>query len=243
MRWPASNSGVHRKLLFGFLTGALLLVAMAFLSLVVIRQMNDRTTELDHAQVKASRAQKMLYAVTAQSHYRAMALLVPEMGTKYNGQVEDAKATFVHLLDLMEQAEPANAGFYEGVRNVNAQYAASGRKVLALFQKGGSKNIQAAIDVHIAEEHRISHVLEDSMTGLIAKAQHDMDLAQVDLRNRHIFFTRMVIAFSATSVIVALVLGFVLSWAFILPVRKMERALAEITAGNFDQHVEVPEPR
>ena len=48
------------------------------------------------------------------------------------------------------------------------------------------------------------------------------------------------IAFSAVSVIVAVLLGFVLSWAFILPVRTMERALADITAGNFGQRVEVP---
>ena len=67
MRWPALIRACTGRLLFGFLTGALLLVAMAFLSLVVIRQMNDRTTEADHAQVKASRAQKML-TVTAQSH-------------------------------------------------------------------------------------------------------------------------------------------------------------------------------
>ena len=74
------KAGVHSKLLFGFLTGAMLLVAMAVLSLVVIRQMNDRMVELDEAQVKAGRAQDMLYAVTAQSHYRAMALLLRERG-------------------------------------------------------------------------------------------------------------------------------------------------------------------
>ena len=87
------KAGVHRKLLFGFLIGALLLVAMALLSLLVIRQMNDRMIELDDAQVKAGRAQEMLYAVTAQSHYRAMALLLPDDAATYNGQVEEAKAT------------------------------------------------------------------------------------------------------------------------------------------------------
>src|SRR5690348_5774945 len=71
------NSGVHRKLLFGFLAGVLLLVAMGGLSLVVISQMNERMEELNRAQLKSSRAQEMLYAVTAQSHYRAMALLIP----------------------------------------------------------------------------------------------------------------------------------------------------------------------
>ena len=48
------------------------------------------------------------------------------------------------------------------------------------------------------------------------------------------------IGFSGVSVLLALLLGFVLSWAFVLPVRKMERASAGITAGDFAQHVEVP---
>ena len=64
------KAGVHRKLLFGFLTGALLLVAMALLSLLVIRQMSDRMVQLDASQLKEERAEEMLYAVTAQSHYR-----------------------------------------------------------------------------------------------------------------------------------------------------------------------------
>ena len=78
------------------------------------------------------------------------------------------------------------------------------------------------------------------MRTLIATANEDMAGAQTDFRSARDLFTGMVIAFSAASVIVALMLGFVLSWAFILPVRKMERALADITAGNFDQRVDVP---
>ena len=78
------------------------------------------------------------------------------------------------------------------------------------------------------------------MRTLIETANADMASAQSDFRSARDLFTGMVIAFSAASVIVALMLGFVLSWAFILPVRKMERALADITAGNFDQRVDVP---
>src|SRR3954470_22887178 len=132
------KAGVHRKLLFGFLTRALLLVAMALLSLLVIRQMNDRMIELDDAQVKAGRAQEMLYAVTAQSHYRAMALLLREGADTYNRQVEDAKATFARLLDDLEQAEPTNRAFYEDVRTVNETYRQSGQKVLALMAQGST---------------------------------------------------------------------------------------------------------
>ena len=92
-RVPAS---VHVKLLFGFMTGAALLVAMAILSVVVIGRMNERVQDVDRLQVSTSRAQQMLYDVTAQSHYRAMALLTRD--GKYNAQVADAKASFTSLL-------------------------------------------------------------------------------------------------------------------------------------------------
>ncbi|HEX5097631.1 MAG TPA: ATP-binding protein [Acidimicrobiia bacterium] len=231
------KAGVHRKLLFGFFIGALLLIAMALLSLLVIRQMNDRRVELNDAQVKAGRAQEMLYAVTAQSHYRAMALLLPDDAVKYNGQVEDAKATFAGLLEDLANAEPDNAAFYDGVRSVNEDYRESGQQVLALIN---ADRTDEARDIHLNEEHPTSHKLEASMRTLIGEAKQDMADAQSDFRSAHDLFTKMVIAFSAASVIVALLLGFVLSWAFVLPVRKMEIALADITAGNFDARVEVP---
>ena len=231
------NSGVHRKLLFGFLIGALLLVAMGALSLVVIRQMNDRMVELNRAQLKATRAHEMLYAVTAQSHYRAMALLLPQDAARYNGQVEEAKTTFAELLAAMARAEPANAAFYAEVASVNQEYEASGQRVLERFRQG---DIAGATTLHLDEEHPTSHTLEASMRDLIATANEDMTRAQADFQDSRTFFTAMVVAFSATSVIVALLLGFVLSWAFIIPVRKMQRGLADITAGDFDERVEVP---
>jgi signal transduction histidine kinase len=231
------NSGVHRKLLFGFLAGALLLVAMGALGLVVIRQMNDRMVELNRAQLKATRAHEMLYAVTAQSHYRAMALLRTDLAAKYNGDVEKAKTTFAVLLDATARAEPAKAAFYADVRSVNEEYEASGQRVLERFQQD---DIPGAMSLHLEEEHPTSHKLEEYMRTLIRTADEDMTQAQADFQDSRTFFTAMVVAFSATSVIVALLLGFVLSWAFVIPVRKMQRALAGITAGDFNERVDVP---
>jgi len=231
------HSGVHRKLLFGFLTGALLLVAMGVLSLLIIGGMNDRMKELNHAQVKATRAQQMLYQVTAQSHYRAMALLITTDSSKYNSQVDAAKTTFSKLLDSMEQAEPDNADFYDNVRTINEDYRESGQRVLTLFE---NNDIKGATNVHLNEEHVISHKLENLLKPFITTAEQDMANARADFGSARTLFTRMVIVFSATSVVVALMLGFVLSWAFILPLRRTERALAAITAGDFAQHVDVP---
>src|SRR5262245_4193601 len=65
---------IHKKLLIGFLTGVALLVGMAILSLVFIGQMHERVREIDSQAERINVAQQMLYDVTAQSHYRAMAL-------------------------------------------------------------------------------------------------------------------------------------------------------------------------
>ncbi len=229
------DASVHRKLLFGFLTGAVLLVGMAILSLLIIARMNDRMTDIDGLQDKSSRAQQMLYLVTAQSHFRAMALLTED--DSYNVQIADAKRTFGELLEAMERADPAEASFFDEVRAANDEYAASSDAVLALYSAG---DLVAATALHIEEEHAVSHVLEAQMRTLIDSAGTEMMAARSAFQADRSLLTAMVIAFSAVSVAVALFLGYALSWAFILPVRKMERALAAITAGDFAQRVDVP---
>ena len=231
-RVPAS---VHLKLLSGFLAGALLLIAMAILSLVVIGRMNERVMDLDRLQEKTSRAQQMLYAVTAQSHYRAMALLTQD--DKFNGQIAGAKKTFSDLLDAMERDDPAGAQFYRDLRTANDTYSAASARVLALYEAG---DLTAASKLHLAEEHPDSHVLEASLHSLIASADQQITQAQAAFESDRTLLTTAVIVFSAVAVGVALLLGFALSWAFILPIRGMGRALAGITAGDLTQRVEVP---
>ena len=229
------DASVHRKLLFGFLAGALLLVGMAVLNIVVIGRMNERMTELSRLQDRTSDAQQMLYAVTAQSHYRAMALLTRD--DSYNAQIADAKKRFADLLDAMEASGPGDRDFLENVRTVNVKFGASSDTVLGLYRAG---DISGATRVHLAEEHTASHVLEAAMRTLIASADTQMSQARAAFDSDRALLTSTVVAFSAVSVIAALLLGFVLSWAFILPVRKMERALSGITAGDFSDRVRVP---
>ena len=229
------NIGIHRKLLAGFLAGALLLVGMAVLSLVVIGRMNERVSDLDRLQEKTSRAQQMLYAVTAQSHYRAMALLTHD--DKFNTQIADAKKTFSDLLDRMAQADQSDAALLQGLRTANDTYTAASARVLALYQAGDRTG---ATNLHLTEEHPISHVLEGTLRTLIGSANQQIAEAQAAFESDRSLLTTAVIGVSALSVVVALVLGFVLSWGFILPVRKMQRALAGITSGDFTPRVEVP---
>jgi signal transduction histidine kinase len=229
------NLSIHRKLLVGFLGGALLLVGLAVLSVIVIGRMNERVSDLDRLQQKTSRAQQMLYAVTAQSHYRAMALLTGD--DTFNTQIADAKLTFSALLDQMDQADATETDLLQRLRTANDEYTAASAQVLALYL---AKDLEGAKNLHLAEEHRISHILEASLKTLVGSANGQIVQAQAAFESDRALLTTTVVGFAALGVAVALLLGFVLSWGFILPVRKMQRALAGITTGDLNQHVEVP---
>ncbi|MDQ2941981.1 MAG: ATP-binding protein [Chloroflexota bacterium] len=229
------NASVHRKLLFGFLIGALLLVGMAILSLVVINRMNDRVVELNRLHDKATTGQQMLYLVSVQRHDRALALLTRD--AMHNTEMADAKASFVGLLAAMEQGDSADADLVRNVRTANDDFAASSARVSALYQSG---DFDGATKLHLADEHMTADVLEEQVRTLIGSIDQQMAQAQAAFASDREFLMAVVIGLSATSVGVAMLLGYLLSWAFILPVRKMERALAEITAGDLRQHVDVP---
>jgi signal transduction histidine kinase len=229
------NASVHRKLLVGFLVGALLLVGMAVLSLVVIGRMNDRVGRLNGLEEKASSAEQMLYLVREQSHDRAMALLM--MDNEFNSQMASARKTFSDLLDEIQRADPSDTVFYDRVRAANDAYASASAKTLALYDGG---DIAGATDLHMANELPASQALDASVQSLIDHANQEMADARAAFNSDRSLLTTAVIGVSALSVVVALILGFVLSWGFILPVRRMQRALAGITSGDFTQRVEVP---
>jgi signal transduction histidine kinase len=253
IRWT-----IHQKLLVGFMTGALLLVCMAVLSLVVIDQMNERVTALSAQAKRVDLARQMLYDVTAQSHYRAMAFLTPTKkpaaATAWNRKVDEKKADFLHQLAALEAADPQHASFYRKLSAANRKYARASAQVLAAFN---ANHRGLAERWHLNREHRDSHVLEDMLANcdlpssdnpcsaplhapFITVAQQAMTKAAGDFGSYRHRLREIVVAFSAVSVMVALVLGFLLSWAFLLPVKKMQGALAEITAGNLSHRMHVP---
>ena len=244
------NTSVFTKLLSGFLVGALLLLGMGILSLVVIARMSQRVEDLNVLQGEADLARQMIYGITAQSHFRAMALVCefvqlptsasPDDCTPYppwTDRIAEAKVAFLDHLDAIDEMSPAgNDEFFNRVREANDQFAGSSEKVLALYRAG---EIEPALDVHILEEHEVSHDLEDALEQLIAEAKQETAEATDAFESDRGFLKAMVGTFSGASLAVALLLGFVLSWLVIDPVRRMGQGMRRIAAGNFSQPVHV----
>ena len=230
------RASVHTKLLFGFLIGAFLLLVMAVLSLVVMDRMNERVKDLARLQDNANRVQRMVYLVTAQSHFRVMAFLTQR--DSYNSDIPLAKEEFDEHLDIVEAtSSQPKTEFFAKVRDDQDRFRDSGASVVAAYEAG---DIGLATDLHIDQEHKVSHDLEGAMWELMADTNQGMGEASAAFQADSNFLTNTVWAFSGVSLIVALLLGFVVSWAFVRPVRRIDQAVAAIAGGDFNQKVEVP---
>jgi class 3 adenylate cyclase/CHASE3 domain sensor protein len=227
---------VHTKLLAGFLVIAVLLLAMGITSILVIREMNQEAHQLIERQEQSDLARQAIYAVTSQSHYRAMALIT---GTdSWNDKIVTAKENFVaHLDELAATEDPEVQQAVEEMRSIDERFAAAGAEVLALYESG---DLEGALQLHIEAEHEISHELEDELNLLIGATEEQIGVASAELDSLHRFLLFAVGIFSGVSLLVALGLGAVLSWSVIRPVRKVDLALARIAGGDFGQQIEVP---
>jgi len=236
--WVAGiKATVHTKLLAGFMVVAVLLLSMGTLSIVVLGRLNRQVETLTALNKQASQARDMIYEVTSQSHYRAMALLKIE-DPIWTPKIYAAKAAFAaNLADMRTYGARSELPLLDDLETTNGRFAVSSERVTDLFLQGRTDE---ALKLHIAEEHNISHELEAYLNELITDSQ-DLVVAETEsfASNRR-FLTIAVATFSGVSLLIALTLGAILSWSLIRPVRKVDAALGLIAEGHFDEHVEVP---
>jgi signal transduction histidine kinase len=229
-RIPAS---VHAKLRAGFLFSALLLVVMAVASLAVQRHIASGVTELNLAQERLDVLRQMDYLVTAQSHYRTMSLLTRD--DSYVDSIAQAKADFSRLLAGIEPITPQSMrGVLARIVEADQRFAISGQQVLELYRAG---NVDDALRLHLAQEHPISHEIEQPMGLLLNQAEQEMESSRAAVDSDQRLLTGLFIGFSVVSLVTALLLGYVLSWSFLGPLWLVRGSLARIAAGRFDQHL------
>jgi signal transduction histidine kinase/CheY-like chemotaxis protein len=209
---------------------------MAVFSVIIINRLDQRSQDISRLQEKIDDTQQMLYAVTAQSHYRAMAFLTHD--NTFNDKVTNEKRIFSNLLSRVEALSgPDQAAFFQSVHDSNARYDAASAQVLARYQAG---DIAGATDLHLKQEHPISHELEAEMAHLLTDSYAAVKTAQNAFQADRTLLLTVDGGISVLSVALAMVLGFIFSWAIIQPVRKIDRAVAGIAAGDFRQRIEVP---
>ena len=231
------NATVHAKLLAGFLIIAVLLLAMGGLSVAVLNRVNHQVDTLTALNRQTDLARDMIYKVTGQMHYRAMALLNQD-DPSWDAKIVAAKAAFLtDLAAIRAFPEPDRASFFDNLEAINTTFAISSEQVTALSDTG---NTDGAFAMHLDREHPISHELEAELNSLITDSEQRVLAETAAFKSDRRFLTIAVASVSALSLLGALLLGAVLSWSLIRPVRRVDQALASIADGDFETRVEVP---
>ena len=228
--------GVHTKLLAGYLVGALLLLGMAALTVVVIARMSDQVEELSRLQGQVDTARLKANLISSQMHFRTLGLLTND--DSQNVKISDAQQQFAALIAKAESKGTAEeAEFFRKIRVVNDRFVAASVMALTQYELG---DLDEALRVHLEEERPIGAELEGAMVALVDDAKTQISDAMDEFNSDRRLLSTVGWAFSGISLATAVLIGFVMSLAFIRPVRKIDIALAKIAAGDFTRRVDVP---
>ena len=239
-RIPAS---VQIKLLAGFLGGTVLLLVVAYFTAIAIGRVSGRaSSQMIGGYTRLDRGRQMENEVNLQTQYRAVALLTGDP-TNAN-KIAELKQSFTEgiatLEDSLTVAPPAADSAFPPdlahIQDANARFVSADERVAAL-DLAGQKD--AALQLYLQEERPIADELAAATRSVWMRAAEFLVPYRFGNPAVMTLFTTAATIATWGGLALALVIGFFLSWAFILPVRRINRALAAIAAGDFHQHVSV----
>ena len=240
------------KLLVAFVSTAILLVVVGLLGLRVIAESNGRVQTLGDLQVRATA-------------YRGMQtyadLLHTMVGLRAGGSDASTWAgstpltpTSLAAIDEAIIASPlsrlenttdlASLGFTPApdelssvrrIRDDYQQFSGAIQAILRLDQTATPSQAtpqQGAIDA-------LAYDLVDATGQLVTKTQDETATKIAENQSSYADSQRLFVAVAIGSVMLALLLGSILSWSLIGPIRRMQAQLAGIAAGDFSRHVDV----
>ena len=229
---------VQTKLLAAFLTIAGLLIVLGAVGLQVLNGVNGRTEELITLQRKIAAYHQVQHDTTNQLYSISTALLLQD------DRMLDAALRqlnqFGYDLDRMEFVAEDEAELLGEVRKEYDRFTVTVTRVVDVIRAGRTAE---ARDMQLAEIVPLADRLERMTNQLVNIAEADM-VAAIDATGRTYRTSRIiVIAFALGSLLLALGLGYVISWSLVAPVREIEARLRQIAAGEFGQRVDRRQPR
>ena len=235
VRWVAGiRASVHTKLLAGFMVVALLFVAMAGISLLTIVSATRQAQLLDAAHEQVSWAQQGEQALARQMHYTDLALL--SQSEAAIAKILRENNRFNDMLAKLEALGTTEQGLLEQIRTSQDEAMGVVADMANAIRDG---KIGAVTGQLLQRQER----LDDEITSRVGRLVEAERTRMTRLRDsvsaankRSLILTS---AFAVTAVVLALFCGFVISWSFILPVRKAQRFLDQVAAGNFGRHISV----
>jgi len=225
---------VQAKLLAAFLTIAILLILVGAVGLRVLTGVNERTEELIKLQRKIEAYRQVQHDTTSQLYSVSSALLSSDDATlsstlrqlnQFGYDVDRLQFVAKDEVELLARFRQSYDEFVEivthAVELIRTGHASEAREMQA---------VQAA---------PLADRLERLTNQLVNKSEADIVAGIETSKQAYESSQWIVIAFALGSIILALALGYTISWSLINPVKAIEARLNQVAAGNFTHRVEV----
>jgi signal transduction histidine kinase len=226
---------VHAKLLTAFFAIVVLLIMVGAAGLQTLNAVNRRADDLVQLQRKIAAYRQLQHDTTGQLYSVASALTVPEEQT--------LEATLRQLnqfgydLDRLQFVARDEVELLDRVRDDYERFIAVVTRVIELIRAG--RTVQGR-ELQLAQAAPLADRLERLTNELVNKAEADM-VASIDAaHDAYVNSRSVVIAFGVGSIVLALGLGYVISWSLIGPVQQMNARMNAIASGDFTGRVQVP---
>ncbi len=225
---------VQTKLLAAFLTIATLLVITGAVGLRVLSGVNERTEELIKLQRKIEAYRQVQHDTTNQLFSVSSALLSSDDPTlsstlrqlnQFGYDVDRLQFVAKDEVELLARFRQDYDRFVEIVTHIMEMIRA-GRATEA-------REMQAAQAAPLADR------LERLTNQLVNKAEADVVAGIETSKQAYENSQGIVIAFALGSIILALALGYAISWSLVGPVKEIEAQLNQVAAGEFTHRVDV----
>ena len=254
-RWAGLRASLRTKLFVAFIGTAALLVVLGVLGLRVLSDSNHRVEILGALQLRstayrdlATQANQVRLLLGVRAGGGDLAVwLGGTPGSAPGGTTLDFvdQTIATALARLGQAAQPASLGFaappdeapeLDRVRQDQVALADVVTKIIALDMAGKPTE---GLQLQHADAERLSREIEEVLSGLAGSTrQKTNDLIG---QNRSAFASSSDLFFGVAllSVLLALLLGYLLSRTVIAPIRAVQGRVAAIAAGDFSGHVEV----
>src|SRR5579859_536366 len=230
-RAPAT---IHVKLISSFLVIVALLIAVGTVGLQALSATNQNDAQVVALDKKLAAYRQLQTDTNFQLYSVSTALLSPDAAT-LDTTLRQLNL-FTYDLERLQFVAPDEADLANQVSAGQKQLIAVMTQALSLARAG---KVSEATNIQLTQAAPLASNLERLTNELVNRAESDIVTRTAQNQAAFVDSRWLIVGFAAGSILLALVLGFSISWSVIAPVRQINTRLGEIALGDFAKHVEV----
>ena len=225
---------VQVKLMAAFLAIVVLLIVLGAVGLEVLSGVNQRTDELNKLQRKIEAYRQVQHDITSQLYSVSSAFLSPDDVT-LSSTLRQLNQ-FGYNIDRLQFVAKDEVELLDRFRQDHERFTSLVTQVVELIRAG---RVSKARELQLVHAVPLADRLGRLTNQLVNRAETDM-VTGIELSNQaYVTSQWIVVGFASGSIVLALMLGYVISLSLIGPVTEVGARLDQIAAGDFSQRVDV----